>query len=801
MKRCFLIFLFGIIFGLPVMLAQNYTSIEETQDAVANYFSLPRESVYLHLNKSSYIVGEEIWFKAYLYNRAQENAFEQTSNLYVGIYDSLGKQIKKNLYLAEDGFSKGSLVVDSTFTNGTYYIKASTNWMKNFREDDSYVQKIKIFKNSPKNKKVTGNLDYDIQLLPEGGNLIADVVNTVGVKILDQNGYGVKIIEGIVRDGSGLKVTQFETTKYGLAKFNILSKLSRDYYVTIRFKGGEEKTLKLPKPERQGIAIGVEKKGNERLIVFLSTNAQTLDKIKDKKFMLLIHKDGKNQSIDVNFNQENLMYSFLIDRSSLYKGINIITLLDESGAPVLERLYFNDYNMEFPEVNISASKPVNDSVSISLEVLSNTNSTRNLSVSVLPKNTIAYQQTNNILSTFHLKPYVKGFIENPSYYFTNFDAKKAIELDLLLLTQGWSRYKWRLIVKWPPRQTHDFEVGMDLVGTLNSKVEFGDKVILFPSGGMPSQILDIYQNKFKVPNMVLRDKETIEVALLKNNDKLVKPNIYVNVLNNTNKIDEIEEVWDENYNISYTPSALQNLSSFINPEGAIELYEVKLTGKKKTEAEKNIYVPGFLKGKVKVVTEDMAFNFPVVTDLIRARGYYVREELQFGTTNRVTIRVKTIQSILGDQFPSPIIYVDDMVLKDFDFLYQFPTKDIESFYIDKTGGGEGTRGSGGVIRIYTRRGSNPLGGDEPNIRQSTQVTVNSGFQRVKEFYTPNYRTYFDEAFEQLGVIHWDPEVITDASGKASFKILNTTLKDLSFFIEGISENGSLISTAQTIQLN
>ena len=142
-----------------------------------------------------------------------------------------------------------------------------------------------------------------------------------------------------------------------------------------------------------------------------------------------------------------------------------------------------------------------------------------------------------------------------------------------------------------------------------------------------------------------------------------------------------------------------------------------------------------------------------------------------------------------------------MVLKDFDFLYQLPTEDIEAFYIDKTGGGEGTRGAGGVIRIYTRRGSNPLIDNKNTVPQSTKITVNSGFERVKEFYTPNYRTYFDKAFEQLGVVHWSPEIITDANGKASFKILNTTLKELSFFIEGISEDGSLISTAANLQLN
>jgi len=65
----------------------------------------------------------------------------------VGIYDSLGKQIDKKLYLGANGYTKGNILIDSTFTSGEYYIKASTNWMRNFKEQDAFVQKINIINN------------------------------------------------------------------------------------------------------------------------------------------------------------------------------------------------------------------------------------------------------------------------------------------------------------------------------------------------------------------------------------------------------------------------------------------------------------------------------------------------------------------------------------------------------------------------------------------------------------------------------------------------------------------------------
>ena len=55
----------------------------------------------------------------------------------------------------------------------------------------------------------------------------------------------------------------------------------------------------------------------------------------------------------------------------------------------------------------------------------------------------------NIEAAFLLTPYLKGYIEKPSYYFNNTDRKKLIELDLLLLTQGWSKYDWNDIFYSP----------------------------------------------------------------------------------------------------------------------------------------------------------------------------------------------------------------------------------------------------------------------------------------------------------------------------------------------------------------
>ena len=150
------------------LFGQSNTSIEESYES---YFELPRESIFLHLNKSTYVVGEELWFSAYAYDRKNGLPFTQTTNLHVVLYNEQGKPIEDQLFMAVNGFARGNISIDSTYASGDYFIKASTNWMKNFSEDDSFIQKIQVINGSVEVRDLA-DTTYDLQLLPEGGHMV-----------------------------------------------------------------------------------------------------------------------------------------------------------------------------------------------------------------------------------------------------------------------------------------------------------------------------------------------------------------------------------------------------------------------------------------------------------------------------------------------------------------------------------------------------------------------------------------------------------------------------------------------------
>jgi len=90
--------------------SQMNTSIRENYQEHFKYSD--EEAVFLHLNKTSYLVGEEIWFKGYTFSQRDGKSSPKSSNLYVGLYDINGKQVSKKLVHIENGFATGNFELD-----------------------------------------------------------------------------------------------------------------------------------------------------------------------------------------------------------------------------------------------------------------------------------------------------------------------------------------------------------------------------------------------------------------------------------------------------------------------------------------------------------------------------------------------------------------------------------------------------------------------------------------------------------------------------------------------------------------
>jgi hypothetical protein len=92
----------------------------------------PQEKVYLHTDKPYYVVGDTIWFKAYITIGNKHQLSAMSGAVYVDLItesDSLAVSLKLPVTA---GMSKGNFVLaDSSFREGNYRIRAYTQWMRN----------------------------------------------------------------------------------------------------------------------------------------------------------------------------------------------------------------------------------------------------------------------------------------------------------------------------------------------------------------------------------------------------------------------------------------------------------------------------------------------------------------------------------------------------------------------------------------------------------------------------------------------------------------------------------------------
>ncbi|SFU07243.1 TonB-dependent outer membrane receptor, SusC/RagA subfamily, signature region [Algoriphagus locisalis] len=154
----------------------------------------PVEKAYLHLDKSTYTLGEDLWFSAYLTAGSAQVPSPLSSTLYVDLFDGDGLLLEQKIVRLEKGRGSGDFVLPAFGKAGIYQIKAYTAWMRNFGEEyfstsivnvidgagGSFLPKITFSKISASQGKVT--YSSNLTAVDSKGNPLSG--KTIDVKAL-----------------------------------------------------------------------------------------------------------------------------------------------------------------------------------------------------------------------------------------------------------------------------------------------------------------------------------------------------------------------------------------------------------------------------------------------------------------------------------------------------------------------------------------------------------------------------------------------------------------------------------------
>ena len=140
--------MFRLIVGLLCLfsLRFSYAQTKSVVSSVNNYRErFPQERVYLQTDKPYYTTGDTLWYKCYLLNSDFLDASSRSGLLYIELISDSGQVVKRQLLPVQGGISWGNFAIDeAAYKEGSYTLRAYTNWMQNFGESSFFCKPIQI---------------------------------------------------------------------------------------------------------------------------------------------------------------------------------------------------------------------------------------------------------------------------------------------------------------------------------------------------------------------------------------------------------------------------------------------------------------------------------------------------------------------------------------------------------------------------------------------------------------------------------------------------------------------------------
>ena len=464
---------FCLFFLCLTCFSQAPTQQEKIKSLLDTYFLDDREIIHVQFNKNLYLNNEDVAFKGYIFSKNNNAPHLSSTNIQLVIYNEQQEVVQKQLLCASNGQFLGGIHLNKNFKTGNYLFHFYTNWMNNFKEDDSFSQTIEIHNiNEPltiKGKQPSYKT-AQISFYPEGGSIIDGINNSIGVKITDCNVKGIELNNILVFDSKSNEIAHFNTNKMGNGTFYLMADINEKYTLKIQTN---ELTLSqnLPEVKATGIAISYNNNlPNDKLAIAVKTNEKGVELNQNKKYDLLIQQNGYSVLKSINFDNKQNEQVVIIDKKYLQNGVNSLRLIDENLNEITERLIYN-YGTTQANVTINAKTVVNDSI-----VLNGfTNLTKaHISACILPEKNIGSENRRSILGTFYLNTYLENPETDNYIYFDPENKNSKRDMEALMHVQSKSKLLWENIKSNPPKLNFSFNKGVTISGAVKNKINVNE---------------------------------------------------------------------------------------------------------------------------------------------------------------------------------------------------------------------------------------------------------------------------------------------------------------------------------------
>ena len=310
--------------------------------------------------------------------------------------------------------------------------------------------------------------DYELSFFPEGGQIVADCMNKIAFKALNDMGLGENV-KGVILTEAGDTIQTFNSSHKGMGYFNLVPSVGMRLVAKCKNEAGKEKTFHLPGIMANSRSLKINRnKGTLYVSALQSSSVPQSDSL-----LLIVHQRGIPKYAHWwDSNIEHLKFNL----NEFENGIVHFLLAESNGKILSERLFFNDIHGQTEGNVFIGSDELRPRSKIVMTLKAQTSDGQpfngNAAISVTDNHDVRPDTIQSILSFLLLTSELKGHIENPNWYFETGDSRKRQEaLDQLMLTQGWRRYNMQEVIKGNIQHPEsEYEESMSLRGQVTTNV-------------------------------------------------------------------------------------------------------------------------------------------------------------------------------------------------------------------------------------------------------------------------------------------------------------------------------------------
>lgn len=276
----------------------------------------------------------------------------------------------------------------------------------NFKDGDPFIYEGTVYLPDPRT-------DFEVTFMPEGGDLLEGCQQTVAFKAIGTDGLS-REVNGVVVDDKGEQVAFLQSLHKGMGAFDLNVEPGRRYFAVLKNTEEVEKRFELPLPNSHAIGLKVFSTPE-----ILGYSVMAADSVRDSgDLYILVHSRG----VPVLCKQTQIGAKGKLLMRDLPEGILTLALLNSKGEAYSQRLCFVHHN-DRPKIVLNWDKPsyhVREQVHLQVQVDADSTYAKggSFSLAVTDAGKIERDSTqDHILSYLLLSSDIKGYIEDPAYYF------------------------------------------------------------------------------------------------------------------------------------------------------------------------------------------------------------------------------------------------------------------------------------------------------------------------------------------------------------------------------------------------